>query len=349
MTDGKVVSVIIPARDEEQNLEPMVRSITAQKGVGEIIVVDDQSSDGTGRILARLAAEIPAVQAIRIEALPQGWIGKNYALHLGAKRATGEWLLFTDADTRHQPGSLVAMVERAKKEDADLLSLSPGQEVRTWWERSVIPLIYVEAAKLYPYEDVTRPDSKDAAANGQYILIRRDVYERVGGHETLRSEVLEDVELARRVKAAGGRLTFLLGRLWVRTRMYQNFAAMWEGWSKNLYLLYHRSLGRLLATVAELWLLDLAPLIGLLWCLGLRTHRSPNAGLAAVACACLLAGRHLIYMQALVGAQFTRSLALFRLPGVALYSCLLLNSARQYLWAKKTRWKGRSYGTRSPV
>jgi len=341
------VSIIVPARNEERNLEPVVRSLSEQEGVHEIIVVDDQSRDGTRRILERLAEEVPTLRTVQIESLPRGWTGKNYALHIGAQRATGEWLLFTDADTRHQPGSLTAMLERAKKENADLLSLSPGQEVRTWWEKSVIPLVYVEAAKLYPYEEVSRPDSKEAAANGQYILIRKEVYENVGGHETIRSEVLEDVALARRVKASGGRLTFLLGRSWVRTRMYQSFWAMWEGWSKNLYLLYKKRLGRLLAAVAALWLLDLTPFFGLLFALHSWTHRSPNGWVIAAACVSILAWRHVTYLQTLAQAQFTRRMALYRIPGVAIYSCLLLNSARRYLWTERIQWKGRSYDVRA--
>jgi len=338
------VSVIVPARNEERNLEPVVRSLSGQESVCEIIVVDDQSEDGTPRILEQLGREIPALRPVRIEFLPPGWIGKNYALHVGAEQATGEWLLFTDADTRHQPGSLAAMIERAKEENADLLSLSPGQEARTWWEKSVIPLVYVEAAKLYPYEEVSRPDSPEAAANGQYILIRREVYERVGGHEALRNEVLEDVALARRVKASGGRLAFLLGRPWVRTRMYENFRDMWEGWSKNLYLLYKKRLGLLLAALALLWLLDLGPFFGLLVSFHLR--RGPAQVGWAAACVAILAWRHVTYAQTLARAQFTRRMAIYRLPGVAIYSCLLLNSARRYLWTEQIQWKGRSYGVR---
>ena len=340
-----LVSVIVPARNEERNLEAVVRSLSEQESVREIIVVDDQSEDGTPTILERLGKEIPALRAVRIEALPQDWIGKNYALHIGARAATGEWFLFTDADTRHQPGSLAAMLEQVKKENADLLSLSPGQEAATWWEKSVIPLVYVEAAKLYPYKEVSRPDSPEAAANGQYILIRREVYERVGGHGAIRNEVLEDVALARRVKACGGRLTFLLGRPWVRTRMYQSFRDMWEGWSKNLYLLYRKSLGRLLAEVASLWLLDLVPLFGLLFSFDLRTRQAREVW--ALACVSILAWRHLAYTQSLAKAQFSKRMAVYRLPGAAIYSCLLLNSARRYLWTEQIQWKGRSYGVRS--
>ena len=339
------VSVIVPARNEEQNLEPLVRSLSKQDNVREIIVVDDQSEDATPRILEQLGKEIPALRAVRIDFLPEGWIGKNYALHIGARAATGEWLLFTDADTRHQPGSLTAILERAQEENADLLSLSPGQEARTWWEKSVIPLVYVEAAKLYPYEEVSRPDSPEAAANGQYILIRREAYERAGGHEALRNDVLEDVALARRVKACGGRLTFLLGRPWVRTRMYEHFGDMWEGWSKNLYLLYKKSLVQILAEVASLCLLDLAPFFGLLFSFHLRTR--PAQEVWAAACISILAWRHLAYMRSLAQAQFSRRIAVYRIPGAAIYSCLLLNSARRYLWTEQIKWKGRSYGVKS--
>src|SRR2546427_5572479 len=255
------VSVIIPARNEEVNIERAVRSVSAQGGVPlEIIVVDDQSEDRTGEILKRLKAEIPSLRTLRVDALPDGWLGKPHALACGAKTASADWLLFTDADAVHNPGSLADLLERAEKERVDLLSLSPGQLTPTWWEKAIIPLVYVWLAKLYSFDEVNDPKSGVAAANGQYLLMRRAVYERVGGHEAVRAEILEDVALARRVKAAGGRLLFLPGASWVQTRMYRTFSEMWEGWTKNLYLLYGRNVKLILGAIATTVLVDWMPI-----------------------------------------------------------------------------------------
>src|SRR5271157_3154873 len=255
------VSVIIPARNEEANIARVVRSLANQQGTREILVVDDQSVDRTGEILAALELQIPLLRTLRVESLPEGWMGKTYAVATGARAATGDWLLFTDADTDHLAGSLAELVQRAEDERADLLSVSPGQETPTWWEKSVIPFVYVKLASLFRFEEVSDAHLPAAAANGQYMLVRRDFYERIGGHEAVKSEILEDVELARRIKARGGKLLFLPGARWVRTRMYHSFRAMWQGWTKNLYLLYEGNLSKMLATVASLWLLDLLPVI----------------------------------------------------------------------------------------
>ena len=180
------VSVIIPARNEEANIARVVRSVASQEGVREILVVDDQSSDGTPAILEGMKRELPMLRVMRVESLPAGWTGKAHALAMGAREAAGDWLLFTDADTEHRPGSLKALLERAERDSADLLSVSPGQRVLTWWEKSVIPLVYAHLARLYRFEDVSNPESAAAAANGQYLLIRREAYERAGGYQALR-------------------------------------------------------------------------------------------------------------------------------------------------------------------
>ena len=139
------VSVIIPARNEELNIARVVRSLAKQSGIREILVVNDQSTDRTGEILAALEAEIPLLRTLHVESLPEGWLGKTHAVAQAARAATGDWLLFTDADTEHLAGSLAELLQRAEDEHADLLSLSPGQETPTWWEKSVIPAGVCEA------------------------------------------------------------------------------------------------------------------------------------------------------------------------------------------------------------
>ncbi|MGA2629117.1 MAG: glycosyltransferase family 2 protein [Terriglobia bacterium] len=342
------VSVIIPARNEEANIERVVRSVAQQRQVLEILAVDDQSEDRTSQILARLQAEIPLLRVLRTGALPGGWTGKSHAVATAACEARGEWLLLTDADTEHLPGSLEALLGRAESAGAALLSVSPGQETPTAWEKAVIPLVYVQLSRRFRFEDVSDPASPAAAANGQYILMRRQVYEAAGGHAAVRGEILEDVALARRVKAAGGKLIFLPGAAWVRTRMYRTFPEMWRGWTKNLFLLYERSLARVLRTVAELWLLDVAPVVAFIaLCALLVLGRGGAASvLAALGCFVVALLRQWAFARALGRLGFDRSLANYWVPGAALLGLLMLNSARAHRLGGRVAWKGRKYSTR---
>jgi chlorobactene glucosyltransferase len=344
----KQVSVIIPARNEEVNIARVVRSLATQPDVAEILVVDDQSVDHTGEILAELEAELPLVRTLRVESLPEGWLGKTHAVYKGARSATGKWLLFTDADTVHLPGSLAELLQKAEAERVDLLSLSPGQETLTWWEKAVIPLVYVKLSMLFKFEDVADPQSPAAAANGQYVLVRKEIYERSGGHAAVKSAILEDVELARRIKALGGRLLFLPGAEWVRTRMYQRFREMWQGWSKNLYLLYGRNTSRMLAAVGSLWILDVFPVVAFVAaCLVVALAR---AGAPAILLAVVLFGlaltRQWNYGRALSRLGFPSSLANYQPLGAALLGALMLASIRAHRTTGSIQWKGRKYATK---
>jgi glycosyltransferase involved in cell wall biosynthesis len=342
------VSVIIPARNEEVNIARVVRSLARQQGVQEILVVDDQSVDQTGEILAALELEIPLLRTLRVEVLPDGWLGKTHAVAMGARAATGDWLLFTDADTEHLAGSLAELVQRAENERADLLSLSPGQETPTWWEKSVIPIIYVKLASLFRFAEVSDPRSPVAAANGQYILVRRKIYEECGGHEAVKSAILEDVELARRIKALGGKLLFLPGARWVRTRMYRSFREMWVGWAKNLYLLYGGNVAKMLAAVASLWLLEVFPVLAFmaacLWVALVRT--SGVATLTAVGWFLLALARQWNYGRALARLGFDPALANYQPMGAALLGAMMLASLRAHRGTGSIQWKGRHYATK---
>ncbi len=232
---GPTVSVIVPARNEEVSLGACLESLVAQTGVSrEIIVVDDGSTDRTREI----ARSFPEIRVISAPPLPAGWTGKNNAMAAGAREARGEWLLFTDADTVHLPGSLARSLAEAGNNGAALLSYSPEQEVHGFWEKAVMPLIFAELSATYPLAKVRDPQSSIAAANGQYLLISRNVYDAVGGHASVANDLLEDVAIARLVKSSGRNLFFRYGGDAVRTRMYRSFAQLREGWTKNLALLF---------------------------------------------------------------------------------------------------------------
>ena len=232
-----VVSIIVPARNEESCLATCLDSLIPQTGITfEIIVVDDDSTDRTSAI----AHSFPGIHPIPAGPLPNNWTGKNNAMSAGARVAKGKWLLFTDADTVHQPGSLARAVAEAEQHGAALLSYSPEQEVHGFWEMAVMPVIFAELAATYPPQSVNDPASPLAAANGQYLLISREVYDAVGGHTKISGDLLEDVAMARQVKRSGRKLFFRYGGDAVRTRMYRSFAQLREGWTKNLALLFPR-------------------------------------------------------------------------------------------------------------
>ncbi|MGA3087327.1 MAG: glycosyltransferase family 2 protein [Terriglobales bacterium] len=249
------VSLIVPARNEESSLGACLESLTAQSGVAfEIIVVDDASSDRTREI----AQSFPGVRVISADSPPpdrpaKTWTGKNNALVAGTREARAPWLLFTDADTIHQTGSLARALDEAKREQADLLSYSPDQVAVTFAERAVMPVVFAELAARYPLNPVRDRSCESAAANGQYILVRRTAYDAAGGHAAVGAEILEDVALARRFCQAARRVRFRYGGDAVRTRMYRNWAELREGWTKNLALLFPRS-GILAIQSFALWL-----------------------------------------------------------------------------------------------
>ncbi|HWR37211.1 MAG TPA: glycosyltransferase family A protein [Clostridia bacterium] len=244
------VTVVVPARNEEACLERCLRSLVAQQGVSfELIVVDDASTDATAAIAERFTRvkECPVigtnpgilrVRVMQSPPLPPGWSGKVNACWAAVKEAAGEWLLFTDADTEHLAGSLARSVHEAEEAGAALLSYSPQQVVEGFAERALMPVVFSELATKYRPKDVCNPSSATAAANGQYLLIRRTVYEQIGGHAAVAGDLLEDVALARLVKHSGARLVFRFGGDSVRTRMYRGWTQMREGWTKNLALLF---------------------------------------------------------------------------------------------------------------
>jgi len=333
------VSAVVPARNEEATLERAVDSLAAQAEIAEIIVVDDQSADGTAAILKELAGRVGKLRALETQQVPRGWVGKNYAAWLGAAQATGDWLLFTDADAVHLPGSTARALADAAASGAALVSYSPEQETPAWWERAMIPFVYSRLARHFSFVEVNDPGSPAAAANGQYLLVRRDAYEAIGGHRSVSGVVLEDVALARRAKQAGYRLHFAPGQGIARVRMYRSFAQMWEGWMKNLYPLVGGSAG------AVAWeLLAVVPWASLaLLAFGLVLE---NGALVWFGAAALMLC-HAAYARVLYRNHFPISRILYYVPAVILYSSALVASAWRYACGTVI-WKGREYPVGTP-
>lgn len=232
------VSVVVPARNEALNIVNCLTSITASTYPDfEILVVDDRSEDETGA----LARSVDAGNARRLlvldgEELPEGWLGKPWACAQAARHATGELLLFTDADTTHGRALLERAVAGLHEDGADLLTITGQQLMESFWERLVQPHIFLMMLIRFPNFERTARNGRwrDAIANGQFLLFTRAAYDRIGGHETVRDEVVEDLALAQRVKRAGLALRIRSAEHDLATRMYRSLSELVAGWSKNI-------------------------------------------------------------------------------------------------------------------
>src|SRR5581483_7575313 len=324
------LSVIVPARNEEASLGACLQSLVKQENVSfELIVVDDASSDGTRAI----AEQFPDVIILNAPPVPPGHTGKCNALAAGAGKAAGHWLLFTDADTVHAPGSLAKSLAEAEKRGVSLLSYSPKQEVEGFLERAVMPVIFAELAATYRPSQVSDPASAAAAANGQYLLVSREAYDDAGGHAGIASSILEDVALARAVKRSGRKIFFRYGADAVRTRMYRSFAQLREGWTKNLVLLFPAP-GRLAVLRFIEFLLIATSGIFLL-------RGSHRERLKVVFAAVLLIALGLFWKR-IRKAHFSWDANLLALFGLPIFSYLLLRSKLAHATGNVT-WKGRLY------
>jgi chlorobactene glucosyltransferase len=331
------VSVLVPARNEERGVGACLASLSAQALSGlEIIAVDDGSTDGTPAILADAARRDPRVRVVRVEDPPPGWTGKAFALDAGVARARGRWLCFTDADTVHAPESIARAVGFAEARGLALLSLTSRQLTRSFWERVVQPVIFGLLDQWFPLDRVNDPASPLAAANGIFILVDREAYRAAGGHRAVAGEVLEDVALARRVKAGGGRIAFVDGADLVAAWMYPDLAAIRRGWTKNLYRLRGRRPLAALASLVELLLTLVWPAVGCVAALA----GPPGTGWLALAGLGLVLGAEVPF-RARRGEdpRWSPTVPL----GAALVAIFLLESAVRDWVGLGIRWKDRRY------
>jgi glycosyltransferase involved in cell wall biosynthesis len=331
------VSAIVPARNEEAVIAACIESLSCQAEISEILVVNDQSSDGTAQVVRGFMNKIPRLRLLETTSLPDGWVGKNHALWVGVQEAKSAWLLFTDADAQHEANSAARALQIAREHDASVVSFSPEQVTVEWYEKALIPQVYVRLARRFTYDQVNDPGTPVAAANGQFLMIRRDVYDAIGGHSSVAGEVLEDVALAHRAKQAGHRIWFGSGQGIVRTRMYREFGAMWEGWKKNLYRLIGGTPWLAFREIESSlpWIPFVLMLVG---------FKYPLVLFLGVL---LLIARQTIYGFELVRNGFPFSLIFYYVPGAFLYAGVLWASYRGHVRGR-IAWKGREYSIGTP-
>ncbi|GAC1657490.1 MAG: hypothetical protein NVS4B3_24080 [Gemmatimonadaceae bacterium] len=236
--DCPSVTVVVPARDEERNIERCLRSILASSYPRlDVIVVDDASQDRTAALAQRVADRDSRVKVISCPPLPRGWFGKPWACAAGAAAACGDLLCFTDADTAHAPDLLARSVTAMRTVDAALFSVAGRQEMGTFWEKIVQPQLFTMIAARYGGADRINRSSHvhDKIANGQFILVSHPIYDSLGGHAAVRDKVAEDLMLAQHWFAARQRVCIIAGVEQLTTRMYRSLGEIIRGWQKNVY------------------------------------------------------------------------------------------------------------------
>ncbi len=341
------VTLVVPARNEAANIGACAAGLVAQDYPGrlEIVLVDDDSTDGTGEIAARAFAGRDHYSLRKSAELPPGWTGKSHACWQGARHATGEWLCFLDADTRPAPRLLRTAVSWAEDNGVAMLSLEPEQELGSFWERIILPAgMFMMAFFTTDLRAINDPQSTAAAANGQFILIRRSLYEQIGGHAAVRGEISEDLALARRAKAASHQTLLLGSKGLVSVRMYRGLGEIWEGLSKNVV----NQVGSLrqagaTATAGCLFAwtsLALPAVFSIVW---LRQGMA-NAGAATLLTG--LASLSLLFTH-IAGARYFGVPAFYGLffpLGYSMIGAIVFNSIRMYRRGT-VRWKGRRYAS----
>jgi len=340
------LTVIVPARNEQDCLGACLQSLVSQSEEifaidkdWELVVVDDHSTDRT----AEIARSFPGVTVLAAGKLEKAWTGKANAIIAAAKKARGRWLLFTDADTVHEPGDLRRAIHEAMRHKVGMLSYSPRQVVTGLAQRSLMPLVFCELALAYPPAKVSDPNQRIAAANGQFLLVEREAYRKLGGHASVADKVLEDVALAFLAKRRKVGLRFRYADDALSTHMYRSTAAMLEGWTKNLALLFNNTLVLAAWRALDIILLAGLPVLAIeLW----------NARFAAHSIQWLGAGWVLALLWVRTVVRFYARVAKSNFPfrdclvsplGLPFFVVLLYRSWFQHRILKRVSWKGREY------
>lgn len=338
------VLVVIPARNEEANIEACVRSVLAQDyPVLRVRVVDDHSTDRTATLVQALAANDSRLELVHAPTLPAGWLGKPHALHAGTRGAEADYFLFVDADLRLAPSAVRRSIAAAEKSHAGLLTMTPALLAEGFWERATQPVVGMLLFSLIDPVKVRDPDSDVAAAYGPYLLFKRTAYDQIGGHRSVATEVVEDLRLAQHIKRERLGFSYVHGVDAIELRMYDSLLSLVAGWRKN----FHVALG------SALWLGPIAaaavavifgwPTLAIL-AAALRALVSESTPTSLLWPAVFCYGADWLARISLAhNYRITRRGV--RMLGGLVVSYILCSSCYRAWRGKPVTWRGRSYAT----
>lgn len=343
------LSMLVAAKDEEDNIESCIRSLLMQDYPNlEVIAIDDRSSDQTPKILKRLADESNGrLKVISILELEDGWFGKNNAMREGIAASQGDWICLTDADCRMtSERALTVAMQEALNHDADFLTLTPVLDMTTLWEKVTQPACAQTFLLWFQPRRVNNRRRTTAYANGAFMLMSRNCYEKSGGHDRVRTEVNEDIQMARNVKLAGLKLRMVENDDLYRTRMYGSAAESFRGWSRILFgglksgkKLLISLMGNLLFTLFPPVMLAMS-LLG--WAQASPAHStmwplSTAVWLAAIVMCQAAAWQFYAFLKA------SRWWSLTYIAGSAVTVAMLINALLKHLGVASTTWRGTTY------
>jgi len=339
-TKPPLVSVLVPARNESENIEKCINSLVNQDYPNfELIVLDDNSEDDTLIKLQKLKERYPQVNVYLGENLPEGWTGKNFACHTLSQYAKGEWYLFTDSDTVHRKDSISSSVYSAIREKAKLLSIMPEIVIKTLPERLFIPIIHFALLSFFPLRIInTFRYPKAVIALGPFMLINAKFYRMIGGHENIKNKIVDDMRLAYEVKKHGGKTVFLDGKDRVTVRFYKDFKSFWNGFSKNSFGAFENYPLILLPFLLSIICLYIIPYLLFFYCLAhFQLALFPFSQI-------LLITLHRFFLS--VRFKINPWLIFLHPLSLLLWILIVLNSVRLTLLNINVPWKERSYSPR---
>jgi chlorobactene glucosyltransferase len=344
LSSDVTLDIVIPARNEESKIDRCLESLVHQTFARfQVWAIDDRSTDNTGKIIRQHTREDDRFHQIEGQDLPQGWAGKVHAIIQALPHLSARWVLFLDADTWLHPECLERALMMAERQKVEMVTLIPVLECKSFWERVILPAVVFLISLKFPLRHVNDPKKPNVAiANGQFILVQRDVYERLGTHRAVQNSMVEDLDLARLAKKSGVKFLMVSGLRYFRVRMYTRFAELREGWTKNLYFGNpDKSPLITVIRVFSIWMLGIYPFLMLL--LGLLFPQV--TGLTGLSLAVLL----LMLVVVVISRWIYKSAPLY-----ALFHPLAMGIIGWFLWESRQRafsrgvvWKGRYYKANS--
>jgi len=352
--DFPLITVIVPSRNESRRITACIQTLKAQTYPRLEFIIADDSTDETTQVIKTIVGDDPRFTVMKQPALEPGWVGKPFAIQQASARAHGEWLLFVDADTSFDPHLVDVAFAYVNQQKIDMLSLSPYHTMNTFWERTIQPIPLGLIPTLCPIKKVNDPASTVSLALGPFILLRYSTFMAVGGYQSIKSRIADDVSLAQIVKAARYKINVADGRTLMSVRMYENIHEIWDGWTKNILLGFAQKrnltskssqMGILLGGLILISIAFLLPFLTLIvlifqW---LFTGSLPWQLFGGVLLLWLFAIGVQLYVQHSYSLSKARYSPLINILGGIMIFGIFANAGLGALFRKKVSWKGRSY------